>query len=342
MSDLILPTNVGNYVFIEQIPSTGTTWRAVNNTNQESVSIRIISKSSVSSQKSQALFASEISFMRRLEHPLIGKLYEVIEDNSYYYIVTDLPKSPSLREKITEKGKFTEEVAKNFLAQLLSFFSYFDSPSLKNSRISITPDTVFVDDKLNIKQVFVYSENSQIINSTPETVMNCMPPETVNNQSQNPSFTWLCGIFLYYVLVGKFPFDEANVQNIEKSLLNNHPEIPDNLSDDCTSLIKKLLIKNPVTRIPFTSIINLKWMKGAEIVANQVPKPIQKPSPRKSFQAHIKSESPAKFENRMPVERQGSTSHMSIGRVRLTPRKSFVPLGRQSSLKQFSVSSQLS
>ena len=64
---------------------------------------------------------------------------------------------------------------------------------------------------------------------------------------------WSCGILMYYLLSGKFPFDGKTEEeiffNIQNQKLNlNIPELQ-NISDDCKDLISKLLERNVTRRI---------------------------------------------------------------------------------------------
>ena len=53
-------------------------------------------------------FKYEISILKKLDHPNIIKLYEIFEDASRYYLITELCKGGELFDLVIEQGTFSE------------------------------------------------------------------------------------------------------------------------------------------------------------------------------------------------------------------------------------------
>lgn len=226
--------------------------------------------------------------------------------------------------------------------------------------------------RLKIAKVFVFGEHSNIIFSPPETVTSCSPPETINgNQAMTPPFTWLCGILLYFVLTGEFPFKGTTKAEVEMAILNDHFTFPPGVDSDCADLVQKLLVKNQVTRPPLTTIPNIMFIgqhvnehdldamrvslrskrksvpgyayqqaipqsKSVELSLKDIENDQVKSTTYIDSQENIdpiRNDSSASKSHKIPICKNNSSMHMPVGnKVRLTPRKNFMGLGKQLSL----------
>jgi serine/threonine protein kinase len=71
---------------------------------------------------------------------------------------------------------------------------------------------------------------------------------------------WACGISLYKLLTGKFPFRGRNDDELKRSLRETEVEYPDYLSDEAVALLQKMLCKDNYERSTPTEILIDKWM----------------------------------------------------------------------------------
>ena len=55
----------------------------------ESVAIKIIDKSRIESSEDSKLIKKESDIMRKLSHPNITKIYEVIETEKYFFLISE-------------------------------------------------------------------------------------------------------------------------------------------------------------------------------------------------------------------------------------------------------------
>lgn len=70
---------------------------------------------------------------------------------------------------------------------------------------------------------------------------------------------WACGICLYKLLTGKFPFTGRNDDDLNKALKENELTFPDYLSPEAVGCIQKMLLKDPYKRATSTEIMIDKW-----------------------------------------------------------------------------------
>ncbi|KXZ48147.1 hypothetical protein GPECTOR_30g243 [Gonium pectorale] len=83
---------------------------------------------------------------------------------------------------------------------------------------------------------------------------------------------WSCGVMLYVMLVGAYPFerpedkhDNQKLQKMIQRILHVDYSIPPHVraSDDCKDLLSKILVADPAKRITVDGIYNHKWyLKG--------------------------------------------------------------------------------
>ena len=90
------------------------------------------------------------------------------------------------------------------------------------------------------------------------TTIYCSPEVLLNNYDKSCDI-WSCGIIMYYLLVGHFPFYGKNENEIIDKIQNsnfsfNHKQF-DNVSLECKDLITKCLDKNSKTRITIDEVV---------------------------------------------------------------------------------------
>jgi calcium-dependent protein kinase len=59
----------------------------------------------------QELMINEVNILKTLDHPNIVQIYEYFEDQTYFFIVTELVQGGQLFDEITRRGKFNERDA---------------------------------------------------------------------------------------------------------------------------------------------------------------------------------------------------------------------------------------
>lgn len=66
----------------------------------------------------------EVDILRKLDHPNIIKISEVIQDSRCYHVVTELCTGGEIFDKIADLEKFKEKQAARYMYQILSAVSY--------------------------------------------------------------------------------------------------------------------------------------------------------------------------------------------------------------------------
>lgn len=85
--------------------------------------VKILKKDQMD-EKEKVRLNYEIDILRTLDHPNIVKLYEVFEDKTKMYLITELCEGGELFDEIIERGNFSEKDAATVIKQVLSSVSY--------------------------------------------------------------------------------------------------------------------------------------------------------------------------------------------------------------------------
>lgn len=101
-----------------------------------------------------------------------------------------------------------------------------------------------------------------------------MAPEVVKTRdgayNAKMSDVWSCGVVLYVMLVGQYPFsrnedsrlsEDQRQRQVLNRIMNLSYHLPNDLSAECRDLIKKILRDDPAKRIGITQIMQHPWYK---------------------------------------------------------------------------------
>ena len=144
--------------------------------------------------------------------------------------------------KINEDKEAQDELANKKLIKHLS-------KKTKDYLYELSKRTVKV---IDFGEAIFMPQKKKLINDIAGT-LNYLSPELIQGQMIKELDEWSCGVLMYNLLSGKFPFDgkseEEIFYNIETQKLNlDIPELK-NISKDCKDLISKLLERDVKKRI---------------------------------------------------------------------------------------------
>ena len=114
-------TELSNYKYIKNIGegTFGKVKLAIHILTGEKVAIKILQKSLIKGEKQYERIQNEIKYLKLLNHPNIIKIYEVIENDSSFFIVMEYATGGELFNYIVLKEKLTENETSFFFYQIL-------------------------------------------------------------------------------------------------------------------------------------------------------------------------------------------------------------------------------
>ncbi|KAJ8765526.1 hypothetical protein K2173_014648 [Erythroxylum novogranatense] len=212
----------------------------------------------------------EIMNHRSLKHPNIIRFKQVLLTPTHLAIVMEYAAGGELFDRICNAGRFSEDEARYFFQQLISGVSYCHSMQIchRDLKLENTLLDGSSDPRLKICD-FGYSKSS-VLHSQPKSTVGTpayIAPEVLSRKEYDGKIAdvWSCGVTLYVMLVGAYPFedpdDPRNFKKTIQRILSVHYSIPDyvRVSKECKHLLSRIFVANPEKRITIPEIKNHPW-----------------------------------------------------------------------------------
>ncbi|XP_068331171.1 serine/threonine-protein kinase SAPK2-like [Pyrus communis] len=212
----------------------------------------------------------EIMNHRSLKHPNIIRFKEVLLTPNDLAIVMEYAAGGELFEKICNAGRFSEDEARYFFQQLISGVSYCHSMQICHRDLKLENTLLDGSSAPRLKICdFGYSKSS-VLHSQPKSTVGTpayIAPEVLSRKEYDGKIAdvWSCGVTLYVMLVGAYPFeDPEDPRNFRKTLqriLSVRYSIPGyvRVSMECRHLLSRIFTANPEKRITIPEIKQHPW-----------------------------------------------------------------------------------
>lgn len=158
----------------------------------------------------EKLCTQELSVMQMIDHHSMPKVYELIEDDRNFYIVSELL-AEDLAHRLIRRKRMTEKDAATIFSQILMALNYMHSQKIVHRDIKL--ENVLMSsvepDNLDIKVTdfgFAASYKDQSLDDILGSPL-YMAPEIIRNEKYDDKVDiWAGGVLLHILLVGKPPF----------------------------------------------------------------------------------------------------------------------------------------
>jgi calcium-dependent protein kinase len=220
---------------------------------------------------SESELLKEINILKTLDHQNIIKIYEYFNNKKEIFIISELCQYGELFNKLYLEGHLKEEFVWKVMKQVLSAVSHCHSSNIIHR--DIKPQNVLIYDETeeDIDIKIIDFGNSEIFSKSlaPSCIgtVYYIAPEVVRYERYDSKCDlWSCGIMMYFLLSGEFPFtgetEEEVFVNVLKGRFTFSSPIWDTISDQAKHLISGLLTTNPVRRLSAKQALEHKWIKN--------------------------------------------------------------------------------
>ncbi|KAL3752502.1 hypothetical protein ACJRO7_013200 [Eucalyptus globulus] len=244
-------------------------YHARNLQTGQSVALKVIHKKKLSSSNSATLMSNikrEISILRRLRHPYIVSLYEVLATRSKIYVVMEFAKGGELFSKVS-KGRLSEDVSRRYFQQLISALGYCHARGVFHR--DLKPENLLLDDNGDLKVTdFGLSAVTDQIRSDGLLHTLCgtpayVAPEILGKKGYDGAKVdvWSCGVILFVMTAGYLPFNDPNLMAMYRKIYKGEFRCPKWMSADLKRFLRRLLDTNPDTRITIHEILTDPWFR---------------------------------------------------------------------------------
>ncbi|KAE8689456.1 CBL-interacting serine/threonine-protein kinase 19 [Hibiscus syriacus] len=241
-------------------------YQACNVKTGESVAIKVLDKEKILKGGMIAHIKREIAILRRVRHPNIVQLFQVMATKTKIYFVMEYVRGGELFNKVS-KGRLKESVARKYFQQLISAVNFCHARGVYHR--DLKPENLLLDDNGDLKvSDFGLSAVSDQIRSdglfhtfcgTPAYVA----PEVLGRKGYDAAKVdiWSCGVILFILMAGYLPFNDQNVMAMYKKIYRGEFRCPRWFSSELVRLLMKLLDTNPETRITIPEIMENRWFR---------------------------------------------------------------------------------
>ncbi|CAI5459916.1 unnamed protein product [Closterium sp. Yama58-4] len=213
---------------------------------------------------------NEVGFLEELRgHPHIVAVQATFEDDDNIHIVMELCKVGDLFDRIKLRGRMPEPAAAAICKSLVGVLLHCHARGVLH--MDVKPENVLMCHRLDdthIKLIdfgvatrFTPGVPCREVLGTPEYIA----PEVLKGSYGPPADLWSAGVVLYVMLAGAPPFWERASKTLKESILGD--DVPfsqskwGDRSAECKELIRRMLDKDPATRISGKEILEHPWIK---------------------------------------------------------------------------------
>jgi serine/threonine protein kinase len=243
-------------------------WKAHHSVSKHDVAIKVITKESVESAGARTRLQREIALLKQMDHPFISELFQVIENESAYFLVMEFVENGNLLDYANQNGCLAEDQARRYFAQLVSVLQYLHKDK-KVAHRDLKCENILLDRYNNIR-VIDFGLSNVFTDLNPQLKTACgspgyAAPEMVRGNSYTTAADiWSAGILLFAVVGGYLPFDDDNIHKLLQKIVFTEVRFPDFFTPQLTDLLKKMLTKDPARRITLDLVKAHPWFSRAE------------------------------------------------------------------------------
>lgn len=228
----------------------------------EKVAIKQIEKSKITQKMERTRIEREIKILKIMHHSNIIQLFSVIQSSTTIDLIMEYASGRELFEYIISKQHLSEIEACRFFQQIISGIEYLNK--LRIVHRDIKPENLLLDEKNNIKIVDfglsnVYSKGNMLLTACGSPCYAAPEMLVGKKYKPGPVDIWASGIVLYAMICGYLPFEDDNSQLLYSKISEGKYTIPDYVSKEGKSMIKRLLTVNPQLRISIEQIKKHPW-----------------------------------------------------------------------------------
>lgn len=226
------------------------------------------------------LVRREIAIMKKLDHPNIVSLIEVLDDpvtDKLYMILEWCEKGVILPGDYSDgnmPSPYSEEQCRLFFRDMVLGTEYLHSQGVIHRDIKVENVLLSEDDVVKIVDFGVsemFEKNNDVVKRTagspaymaPELAMVSNGTWTKKSSSLagKPTDIWSLGVTLFCILFGRLPFRSDTVQGLFDNIISDEPDFHDDaISPELKDLFGRILEKNADKRIKMNELREHPWV----------------------------------------------------------------------------------
>ncbi|XP_062222046.1 CBL-interacting protein kinase 19-like [Phragmites australis] len=233
---------------------------------EENVAIKVLDKEKAVRSGLVPHIKREIAVLRRVRHPNIVQLFEVMATKTKIYFVMELVRGGELFSRVS-KGRLREDVARRYFQQLVSAVAFCHARGVFHR--DLKPENLLVDENGDLK-VSDFGLSAVADQFRPDGLLHTfcgtpayVAPEVLARRGYDgaKADVWSCGVILFVLMAGYPPFHDKNIMAMYRKIYKGEFRCARWFSRDLTSLLMRILDPNPNTRITLPEVMESRWFK---------------------------------------------------------------------------------
>jgi len=252
--------------------------------------VKEVENESLDDEENLEALETEIKILRKLRHPHIVNLKEVVTTDDYTYIIMELLSGGELFNRIVDRGQFPEKEAQELFSQILLSMEYLHNMNIVHR--DVKPENILycLQESNDIKLIDfgyagIWAPDKPLTGlcGTPDYVA----PEVLSWYEDDDTGTpygkgsdmWSMGVLLYVILSGCSPFnadeEEALLKLVAEAKYEFYEKEWSGISAEAKDLISRLLVVDPAKRFTMEETLSHPWLSTvatkmrAEVAAKQ-------------------------------------------------------------------------
>jgi len=267
VGDFVIGNTIGEGTF-------GKVRSGIHRLTGEKVAIKVLEKERIVERADVERVAREISILKKLRHPHVIQLYEIVETPRQLYLIMELASGGELFDYIVQSKRVKEQEACKFFHQILAGVEKIHQEGVVHR--DLKPENLLLDEHHTIKIVDFGLSNQYMRGELLKTACGSpcyAAPEMIAGKHYDPLFCdiWSCGVILFALVAGYLPFEDTSTPKLYSKILNGQYQMPAFLSRSVKDLIRGILTTDPSLRFTLERIRDHPWYKQPDVILPQRP-----------------------------------------------------------------------
>lgn len=229
---------------------------------------------------SLSLIKEEIAIMKKLDHPNVVGLIEVLDDpdeDSLYMVLEMCKKGVVMKVGLDERAEpYQDEACRCWFRDMILGIEYLHAQGiihrdLKPDNCLITHDDVLKIVDFGVSEMFEKASDMHTAKSAGSPAF--MPPELCvarhGQISGRAADIWSMGVTLYCLRYGHIPFQKTGMLELYESIREDDVPLDEEADPTFADLMKRMLEKDPEKRITMEDLrVRPKHMSCLSLVAS--------------------------------------------------------------------------
>lgn len=214
----------------------------------------------------------EINALKRLSHPNIVTLEEVLQNDKYIGIVLEYASGGELFDYILKHRYLKDSLACRLFSQLVSGVHYMHTKGIVHRDLKL--ENLLLDKHKNIiitdfGFVNSFGTHNDLMKTSCGSPCYAAPELVISNEpyESRKVDVWSCGVILYAMLAGYLPFDDDpqnpegdNIARLYQYITTTHLTFPEYIEPMPRDLLRRILVPNPRKRLTLKEVRGHQWL----------------------------------------------------------------------------------